>query len=202
MMLMSLLLVLSLERLITKDSKWHIEKYAAVYRDFLHDKGFISLRESMKQLQAQINKWKQNFIMTAPISGIVAFHQLVQEQQYIEQQFEVATIVPPYDSIIGKIALQMKGSGKVRKGQKVLIKLDGFPYQEYGFVRGFIEKKASIPRDDAYMVDVRLPKGLVTNRNEVLRFEQRIQGVAEIITDNKSLLHRVFDQIASAFEQE
>jgi multidrug efflux pump subunit AcrA (membrane-fusion protein) len=163
---------------------------------------FISLRESMKQLQAQINKWKQNFIMTAPISGIVAFHQLVQEQQYIEQQFEVATIVPPYDSIIGKIALQMKGSGKVRKGQKVLIKLDGFPYQEYGFVRGFIEKKASIPRDDAYMVDVRLPKGLVTNRGEKLRFEQRIQGVAEIITDNKSLLHRIFDQIASAFEQE
>ncbi len=163
---------------------------------------FISLRESMKQLQAQVNKWRQSFIMTAPISGIVALHHLVEERQYVEQQFEIATIVPPYDSIIGKIALQMQGSGKVQEGQKVLIKLDGFPYQEYGFVRGYITKKAGIPRDEAYIVDVSLPEGLVTNREEKLRFEQRIQGIAEIITDNKSLLVRVFDQIASAFEQE
>ena len=45
MMLMSLLLVLSLERLITKTPNWHIEKYAARYRAFLQDKGLIKFQE-------------------------------------------------------------------------------------------------------------------------------------------------------------
>ena len=36
MMLMSLLLVLSLERLITKTPNWHIEKYAAQYLSLIH----------------------------------------------------------------------------------------------------------------------------------------------------------------------
>ena len=162
---------------------------------------FVSLLESIKQLKSQIDKWKTAYLLTAPISGIISYNSVIEEQIYIDQQFEVATIVPPYDKIIGLIALQMKGSGKVRKGQKVLIKLDGFPYQEYGFVRGEITRKATIPRNDAYEVEVDLPEGLVTNRGKPLKFEQRIQGLAEIITENKSLLARIFDQIAAAFEQ-
>lgn len=42
MMLMSLLLVLSLERLITKDTHWHVETYANQYRQFLIDKDWLS----------------------------------------------------------------------------------------------------------------------------------------------------------------
>lgn len=161
---------------------------------------FVSLVESIKQLQAQIEQWKTAYLLTAPVSGRVSFHPIVEEKVYVEQQFEVATIVPPSDKVIGLIALQMKGSGKVKVGQKVLIKLDGFPYQEYGFVRGEIIRKSAIPRNDVYEVEVKLPEGLVTNRGEPLQFEQRIQGVAEIVTDNKSLLNRIFEQIMSAFE--
>ena len=42
MMLMSLLLVLSLERIISKDTNWHIETYAASYRQFMAEKGWFS----------------------------------------------------------------------------------------------------------------------------------------------------------------
>lgn len=42
MILMSLLLVLSLERLISKESRWHIEKYASQYRDWLFEKNWLS----------------------------------------------------------------------------------------------------------------------------------------------------------------
>ncbi|WP_338518507.1 beta-lactamase regulator AmpE [Alteromonas gracilis] len=46
MMLMSLLLVLSLERLITKSRYWHVETYAAMYRRFLNDKGWLKEESS------------------------------------------------------------------------------------------------------------------------------------------------------------
>ena len=56
MMLMSLLLVLSLERLITKTPNWHIEKYAAQYRDFLHDKGLLKLKKSEEESEKETNE--------------------------------------------------------------------------------------------------------------------------------------------------
>ena len=45
MMLMSLLLVLSLERLIIKTPNWHVEKYAAQYRAFLQKNGLFKFQE-------------------------------------------------------------------------------------------------------------------------------------------------------------
>ena len=45
MMLMSLLLILSLERLMTKTPNWHVEKYAAQYRAFLQNKGLLKFQE-------------------------------------------------------------------------------------------------------------------------------------------------------------
>ena len=56
MMLMSLLLVLSLERLITKTPNWHIEKYAVQYRAFLHDKGLIKLKEIGEESREEGNE--------------------------------------------------------------------------------------------------------------------------------------------------
>ena len=50
MMLMSLLLVLSLERLISKTPSWHIEKYASQYRDFLQKKGWLGEKASSAAL--------------------------------------------------------------------------------------------------------------------------------------------------------
>ncbi|WP_421132192.1 beta-lactamase regulator AmpE [Alteromonas sp. A079] len=42
MILMSLLLVLSMERLVTKQPHWHIEKYAEKYRAWTTEKGWLS----------------------------------------------------------------------------------------------------------------------------------------------------------------
>ena len=53
MMLMSLLLVLSLERLITKTPNWHIEKYAGQYRALLKDMGLINLYEEKESEDAR-----------------------------------------------------------------------------------------------------------------------------------------------------
>lgn len=62
MMLMSLLLVLSLERLITKTPNWHIEKYAAQYRAFLQDKGLIKFQEGNEGEEGRKRPHPQHFI--------------------------------------------------------------------------------------------------------------------------------------------
>ncbi|APE06720.1 MAG: regulatory signaling modulator protein AmpE [Alteromonas sp.] len=54
MILMSLLLVLSLERLISKEPNWHIEKYASQYREWLTGKGWIGKKSNSAVLYSSL----------------------------------------------------------------------------------------------------------------------------------------------------
>ncbi|WP_372474199.1 HlyD family secretion protein [Capnocytophaga sp. ARDL2] len=86
-------------------------------------------------------------------------------------------------------------SGKVRAGQKVLIKLDNYRYQEYGIIEGKVHN-VSLTTDSQgnYFVDVILPNGLQTSYNKTLIFDKELKGTAEIVTEDLRLLERVFYQ--------
>jgi hypothetical protein len=87
----------------------------------------------------------------------------------------------------------MQRSGKVKPGQKVNIKLSGYPYLEYGMVRGVIKSKSLVPSGDAYIIEIDLPDGLTTLYGMKLDFTQNMQGTAEIITEDIRLLQKIIN---------
>ena len=52
-----------------------------------------------------------------------------------------------------------------------------------------------------YLVDVVLPAELKTNRGIQLEFKYELKGVAEIITNDKRLIQRIFDNIRYIVEK-
>ena len=92
----------------------------------------------------------------------------------------------------------MSNSGKVRSRQRVIIKLDSYPYSEFGILRGYVNSKSLVPVDDKYTVSVLFPDGLKTNYGKDIPFEQQLEGGAEIITDEKRLLQRIYEQVFAA----
>lgn len=86
MMLMSLLLVLSLERLITKTPNWHIEKYAGQYRAFLQDKGLMQFQESEGgNEKASTATFYFYLLLPAALLGVVEYWVLGAFLTFIEQ---------------------------------------------------------------------------------------------------------------------
>jgi HlyD family secretion protein len=85
----------------------------------------------------------------------------------------------------------MQRSGKVKTGQRVNIKLTGYPYLEYGMVRGIVTSKSLVPTGDSYIIEITLPDGLRTLYGENLEFTQNMQGTAEIMTDSLRLLQKI-----------
>jgi len=90
-------------------------------------------------------------------------------------------------------------SGKVKVGQEVKIKFDGYPFNEFGAVEGKIESISMIARDNLYLINVSLPNGLKTTYNKTLEFKQEMQGIADIITEDMRLIERIFNQIRYIF---
>ncbi len=87
----------------------------------------------------------------------------------------------------------MNRSGKVKTGQTVNIKLSGYPYLEYGMVRGVVKSISLVPSNDSYVIELSLPSGLTTLYGKNLDFTQNMQGTAEIITDDLSLLQKILN---------
>jgi multidrug resistance efflux pump len=157
------------------------------------EKYYSVLNESLMNLKAQIKIWENNYLLISPVTGIVTFTKFWSENQTVNKDEPVLSIVP-FDAgdFIGRINLKMHRSGKVKVGQEVNIKLSGFPYLQYGMVRGIVNSKSLVPSGDTYIIELKLPSGLTTLYGKKLEFTQNMQGTAEIITEDLRLLQKVF----------
>jgi multidrug efflux pump subunit AcrA (membrane-fusion protein) len=158
------------------------------------DKLISLLNESFMNLKAQFGIWENTYLLKSSIDGTVTFSKFWSPNQSVTKDEAVFNIIPldPGD-YIGRINLKMERSGKVKLGQKVNIKLTGFPYLEYGVVRGVVTSKALVPTGDAYVIVISLPDSLSTLYGEKLDFTQNMQGTAEIMTDNLRLIQKLID---------
>jgi len=75
----------------------------------------------------------------------------------------------------------------------VNIKLSGYPYLEFGMVKGVVKSKALVSASDAYLIEISFPDRLTTLYGEKLPFTQYMQGNAEIITEDLRLLEKIIN---------
>ncbi|HVN58902.1 MAG TPA: HlyD family efflux transporter periplasmic adaptor subunit [Bacteroidales bacterium] len=162
-------------------------------RDEERDKLISAGDEALNNLKAQIKIWENNYLLISPIRGTVTFTKYWSENQTVAKDEPVLSIVPSNQGkYIGRIYLKMERSGKVEAGATVNIKLTGFPYLEFGMIRGMVKSKSLVPDGNNYLIEVSLPGGLKSLYGNQLVFTQNMQGTAEILTNNISLLQKIF----------
>jgi HlyD family secretion protein len=159
----------------------------------------VALQESSHRLQSSIAGWEQRYLITAPADGKVSLTKFWSESQYVTSGEEVLTIIPGEQRVVGKITMPIAGSGKVKAGQRVNIKFDSYPFQEFGSVEAVVESISLVPSNNQYIVTITLPHGLTTTYNKTLEFKQEMQGSADIITEDLRLIERIFYQFRSLF---
>ena len=157
-----------------------------------------NLEQAINGLQSAIEKWKQDYLFIAPVDGKVSFFNFWAKNQNIKAGEEVFSILPEGNSnLIVKLLLPSKNSGKVKVGQRVNIKLDNYSYIENGMLNGIVANISLVPNAGHYAVDVELPNGMKTSYNKTLEYRTEMMGTGEIITENFSLLERVFSRFKS-----
>jgi len=167
------------------------------------------LTQCFQQLSAELAKWKQTYTLTAPISGHVSFISYWRENQHIEMGDKLASIIPLNNNqIIGRIQIPSTGFGKVKVGQKTNIKLNGYPYMEFGVLEGEIKSLSAVPEHIktangntiVYMAEIVFCDGLKTSYNKEIPMIQQMDGTAEIITEDMRLISRFYNPIVSLFK--
>ncbi len=159
--------------------------------------GLLSLvNQSFLNLKAQTSIWETNYLLYSPVDGTVTFTRYWSENQSVLKDEPVLSVVPAdAGEYLGRVSLKMQRSGKVEVGQKVNLKMSGFPYLEYGMVRGTVKSKSLVPSGDAYLIEIDLPEGLTTLYGREIEFTQNMQGTAEIITRDLRLIEKIFNPL-------
>lgn len=162
-----------------------------------------ALTAACNELLTAISNWELSYVLISPIDGQLSFNQIWQVNQNINTGDKVCSIINgERGNIIGKILLPVIGSGKVKLGQRVNIQMAGYPYLEYGFLTGTIASISQMTDDEEnYSIDVSLPQDLRTSYGRVLDLRGELTGTAEVMTDERSVIARLFSPLRYLWEK-
>jgi len=161
------------------------------------------LEESRQNLENKIRQWEQQFVIKSPINGTVTLFDVWNSYQNVKVGDVLFTVVPnDINDIIGRVNIPTRNSGKVKIGQSVIIKLDNYPYQEWGSLNGIIKTISEVPKqgEGSYTIFIDL-KNLNTSFNKTIDFKQEMQGTAEIVVEELTILERIFYQLREVFNR-
>jgi len=155
-------------------------------------------QEALNTFKSQVEDWKFRYVLSAPIGGKFIFSTFLQENQQLQLNQTVGYINPNDSRYFAEMYIPQNNFGKVRVGQKVILKFSAFPFQEYGAVYGKLEYISHVGTDSGYLSKISLPDGLKTSSGRHLQYEDRLMATAQIVTRDLSLLGRVYYSIVKA----
>lgn len=158
------------------------------------------IQTAIRNINNYIEEWFQKNIIVAPCDGELAYLKDLSLNQYVKSSEALFSIVPDGNEYVALIEVKNGGIGKVNIGQKVLVKLNNYPYKEFGQVIGRVKSISTIPNNNIYLIHSDFPNGLKTSYHTTLSYEPEMKGTAEIITKDLRLLERFINSVRGVME--
>jgi multidrug resistance efflux pump len=160
------------------------------------------ISENIRAIGNSIRNWKTNYLLSAPIDGVVTLTKFWSENHVISAGERLATVVPKASqTIICRALVSSTGIGKVEPGQKANLKLSGYPFMQYGILRGTVKTISLVPEGDGYIVEIDLKEGMKSNYSEQLKLIQEMGGTAEIVTRRSRVINRFINPLKSIVKE-
>ncbi|UJH92732.1 HlyD family secretion protein [Antarcticibacterium sp. 1MA-6-2] len=162
----------------------------------------LSLQEAelvfaQQNLLNEISAWEYKNIIKSPVAGRLSYNQVWGEHQNVEEGEVVFTIVPYMrKDLLAKCIVPVQNAGQISRGQKVYLKLDNYPYREWGMIKARVNSISEVPSREtvpSYVVYIDVDS-LVTSYGKELNIHQELIGTAEIVLEEVTLLKRIFYQ--------
>lgn len=157
-----------------------------------------SLRNELRQRITR-NESARLQAVESPIDGTIATLDLVAGSTVQAQQL-LATIVPRDADLVADVYVPSRAVGLIAPGQRVRLRFDAFPQQQFGTANGSVRSiaeyvllPADVPatfglREASYKVRIGLESDHVTDANGSYRLRPGMLLVAEIVLENRRLV--------------
>lgn len=152
----------------------------------------VIFQQSLNTFKSQVDEWCKKYILSAPIHGKVSFTSFIQENQQLSANQIVCFINPENSQYYAEVLIPQSNFGKVAVGQTVLLKLQSYPFQEFGSLVGSVQFISTLPSENGYLAKITLKNNLTTTYQKKIHYRDGLTAKAEIITKDFRLLERFY----------
>ena len=161
------------------------------------DNKIIELENSLTRARVAL---KQTTIV-APVDGTVLSLKTNTIGGVVSAAQIIAEITPLEESLVVEATLQSRDIGFVNVGQRVVVKVDTYSFQRYGYLSGTVQSISpdAIANDKLgliYRIKVKLDS-LKTSKNIELKMIPGMNSVVEITTGNRRVIEFLLDPLIS-----
>ncbi|WAC41395.1 HlyD family secretion protein [Pedobacter sp. SL55] len=156
--------------------------------------------QALNSMVTETETWLRNYVISATIAGKVSYVGILQENQNVTTNQELFMVNPGNANFFGEVQIPQYNMGKVGMGQRVLVKLRSYPFEEYGAIEGKIAYLTDAAlKDSVFFAKIDF-KGLTQkDGNNTIVLKQGMMADAEIITKESSLLQRFLRNVTKMF---
>jgi membrane fusion protein, hemolysin D len=145
------------------------------------------------ELDSKLQKYTDQFNqITAPVSGRIASVNLRTPGQMISAGTTLFTLNPANQPLVAKVMIPNKSIGQIRIGLKAKLKLEAFPYQNYGVLGGRVIEispdSIRIQNGYFYEVTVATDQDFLIKNKEKYQLFTGLTMTAEIVVQKTRIL--------------
>jgi hemolysin D len=157
------------------------------------------IAQSQTLVEASRTKLKQRFIYS-PVSGVVSNLKVRHDGEVVQPGQPIAEISPKDQPLILSTLLPNQEAGFVKLGMSVQVKLDAYPFQEYGIIPGKViaispDTETDHQRGQVYRVEVQIDQKYITKDGQRVPFKSGQTATAEIVTRQRRIADLLLDPI-------
>lgn len=138
---------------------------------------------------------EKDAVWIAPCPGRILFNKVLQVNRFYKTEEASIVLVPKGSGYSALATISSTGAGKVKVGQKAFVELADFPKTEFGMLEGKVQAITQMDKAGKYEVKISLPDRLKTTYDKLIPFKAQLKGKVKIITKDKRLLERFFEQL-------
>jgi len=153
------------------------------------------VKDAVRRLKGQYAQWEQSYVISSPTNGKVTFFKFWKENQYVTAGEGIMMVTPPMLGYIVHGTVGVDNTGKIKVGQRVIMKLPAYPFEEYGVLNGRVAGRSMVAMDGNFSLEIKLDNELTTNTGKIIPPQPELEAMGEILTQDKSILQRLFERI-------
>jgi multidrug efflux pump subunit AcrA (membrane-fusion protein) len=152
--------------------------------------------QSLNQCLSEVDAWILEHVMKAPMAGKVAFAGIIQQNQNVIAGQEVFIVNPGNTDFFGEVLIPQYSMGKIDVGKVAMVKLKSYPFEQFGMIRGKLTYVSDVAHlDSVFIAKIRFEHIENKDSNRKIVLKNGMQGDAEIITEESTLLERFYRNI-------
>lgn len=168
------------------------------------------LQVQVTQFQAKINETQnrlttakaqlQQLSLKAPVDGSISSLNLPHPGEVVQPGQTIAEIAPQDTPLVLSAILPDREAGFVKTGMPVQVKLDAFPYQDYGIISGEVTSISPDSKSDerlgaVYQVEIALEQNSIRDNQTTILLKAGQTASADIVLRRRRIVDILFDPI-------